>query len=127
MTIYRQDYSIKEWWMYVTNFMKKQDNRRHQTSSLNSAPCYHFERMPYSRRLCLVIMCKYSVIRKTGNTHCIVLYCRRKQTDPRPQATCKKLVKFRYVVFEISERTDIQTQTFSSQYVAPLQGQSNTF
>ena len=83
--------------------------------------------MPYSRRLCLVIMCKYSVIRKTGNTHCIVLYCRQKQTDPRPLATCKKLVKFRYMVFEISERTDIQTQTFSSQYVAPLQGQSNTF
>jgi len=52
---------------------------------------------------------------------------RRRKTEPRPQVTCtKKSVKIGYVVIELCERTDKQTdrQTYSSQHFAALPGGS---
>ena len=43
---------------------------------------------------------------------------RQRRTEPLPQATCMKLVKFSSAVFELCKRTD--KQTYSSQFFAPL-------
>jgi len=49
-----------------------------------------------------------------------VLHCGQRRSEPRQRLTRKEnFVKFGHVVFEICERTDIQTR--QSQYLAPLE------
>jgi len=41
-----------------------------------------------------------------------VLHCRQRRTEPRPHVTCTgNFEKFGHVVFEICERTGVQTDT----------------
>jgi len=44
----------------------------------------------------------------------------QRRTEPWPQATCTKTVKFGHAVFELCEQTD--GQMYSLQYFAPLSG-----
>jgi len=65
-------------------------------------------------------MGKYETLSIKPEVHNIVRY-HQKRTESRPQVTRKEnFVKFGHLVFEICERTDIQTRP--SQYFAPLPG-----
>jgi len=54
---------------------------------------------------------------KTGSRLHNILHYRQRSTETRPQVTCTvKFVKFKYVFYELSERTDIDTDISVGRY-----------